>query len=269
MRIAEAIAMKALLALTVVGVTIAVLYGSVLTALAIFWSAVVLYGVHFIIWLRRSFPSRISLPAATLLVGQLRGARPNVRRKVANSLRGIGPDSTPLLPRLIDGLQDQDSDVRRSLLLSIAKLGPNAAPAIDALTGILASDNRSALWAAIGLGKIGPAARRAASSVERRLRDEDDLGSRVLIAETLWNIGGDIDAITPVFVSALMSHRKPIRLMAVRILVRMGAAAQPSIDALYALLISADPSARRSAQRAIQQFEKSTKERERGSYTDQ
>lgn len=238
-------------ALLAFGLVVAIIRGSAISLLMAITLCSILYGILFAIWLRDSFPRRISTSEATVILENMDAYTINDKRSAANSLRGIGADSLVLLPQMIDKLKTEDVWVRRSLLLAIGQLGSEAGPAVDSLEKILVEDDNCAIIAAIAVGRIGTVASACAPAIERRLNVDKDLASRLLYAESFLRVGGNTKIIIPVVVEGLLSSRRRVMRSATRLVTYMGHQGKQVVNAINDLLSDESVKTRRAARRAI------------------
>ncbi len=96
---------------------------------------------------------------------------PSVRLVVAARLRQLGPGAAFVSPRLAAALADTDSRIAEAVAEALIRIG---APAVEPLADQLSSPSVSARKLAIAcLIKIGPAAKPAASRIEKCKSDSD------------------------------------------------------------------------------------------------
>jgi len=105
----------------------------------------------------------LPVEAVPLIIDDL-GINTNSLRRInaATCLGMIGHDASPVVPALIDALQDPDSRVRAKVATALASIGPGASIAVPALTEMMKDE----WWyvrenAATALGKIGSASKPA------------------------------------------------------------------------------------------------------------
>jgi HEAT repeat protein len=205
-----------------------------------------------------------------ILAANLKAVRPEARRLAASELARIGADAEPILADLVQTLKDSDSTVRRHGCTALAALGPKAKQAepilTETLTAILKDDAREpgALdlfrEAATALGKIekpdaavpfwvtglksrnptlrkeamqslstvGEPARRALPELCALLGDRE-LGPAA--SETIVRLGGP-EAVKEL-ARIVDNGPAPARLIAIKMLGKMGPDAKPALGALY------------------------------------
>jgi len=102
------------------------------------------------------------------LAAKLNDPSPAVRIAAAAALRDRSPDVKEVLPQLADALRNEYFDVRMAAAEALRKVGPGA---VGVLTEALAKDD---YWsrdvAAMTLGRIGPAAAKAAPALGKALK---------------------------------------------------------------------------------------------------
>src|SRR5262249_23707055 len=155
----------------------------------------------------------------------LRGEDRDARRAASFAIELLGPEAKGAVPALIAALDDPREDVQEGAVRSLQAIGPDAAPAAstlalklgdrrffynsglsgshlaaDALTAIgpsavpalieaLGSNSEEARdWAAITLGRIGPAAKDAVPALDRLVKKKGALEG-TLAVQALGKIG--------------------------------------------------------------------------------
>jgi HEAT repeat protein len=187
------------------------------------------------------------------------------------------PEAVDRLAAIIADSKDSDPFIRDLALQELERLGPDET-VIDALIDAL-RENRGAGTAALVLGRLGPAAARAAPALLPYLRDPDaganailalgqlrvrdqeiidaltallaeaDNPQRAMAAAAL----GELDAVAAVsqLANALSAEDKYTRLLAARSLGGMGVQAAAAVPALTALLEGSDVDLRRAGVEAL------------------
>ncbi|MDH3473716.1 MAG: HEAT repeat domain-containing protein [Rhodospirillales bacterium] len=187
------------------------------------------------------------------------------------------PETADRLEAIVADSKDDDPFIRDLALQELERLGPGEA-VIDALIDAL-RENRGAATAALVLGRLGPAAGRAAPDLLPYLRDpgaganaihalgqlrvrdqeiidaltallaEADSPQRAMAAAAL----GELDAVAAVsqLADALSAEDKYTRLLAARSLGGMGVQAGAAVPALTALLEGSDVDLRRAGVEAL------------------
>ncbi|MGE4292692.1 MAG: HEAT repeat domain-containing protein [Desulfovibrio sp.] len=130
-----------------------------------------------------------SAPARAALARSLSDTDARVREHVARALGSMGPTGLHALDELTRALNDTDPLVRVAAAKSLASFGPNAAPAVSGLAALLRRGPDQAVEAgARALGNIGPKAAQAVNNLRDALTGGDP-DARAAAAEALGKIG--------------------------------------------------------------------------------
>lgn len=188
-------------------------------------------------------------------------ANPDVRGIAMEILTAIGPVSKGALDSFLKALADPDPSHRGDAAIAIAAVGPDAAEAVPALQAMLTStDGPPGLRyaAAYALGRIGAAAKPAASDLQKLAGSDDELLATVATWASLKVEPGN----TALFTSAVPLLRKALRggeqLARLEAAVALGDIGAPAADAVPILeLVSEEdpaPAVRAAAKRALEQI---------------
>jgi outer membrane protein assembly factor BamB/HEAT repeat protein len=175
---------------------------------------------------------RIGPPAVDLLAGMLRDPRTSSRRRAADLLIDLAPDTERIQPELCRALDDPDRKVACDAARALGALGERAAPSVPALTEALAHHALHVrLYAAEALASIGPKAAPAATALSACLRDPVS-GVRWAACEGLAGIGPAAAPAVPELARALDDETLYVRICAAGALGSIGPAARAALDAL-------------------------------------
>jgi NADH dehydrogenase len=135
------------------------------------------------------------------------------QQEAVAALSRLGPAA---VPKLIDGLKDDDWQIRNQAAVVLGTIGPAAKAAVPALVDALQDEDKYLRTHAAGaLGKIGPDAKAAVPALIRALRDnEEDV--RREVAAALGHIGPDAKEALPALVELFNDPRKPVRKQAIQ-----------------------------------------------------
>ena len=181
-------------------------------------------------------------------VDTLRGklADPAVRTNILEVLAGIGPAAKPALDDLLKQLGDADAEHASESAVAIAAIGPEAAAAVPALRRLVA-DAKAApglrYSAAYALGRIGPAAKDAATDLRALTEAEDELMATVAVWAALKVDPEDkslFERAIPLLRRALRAEADTVRLEAAVALGDIGPAAGSAVPILE-LVAEDDP----------------------------
>ncbi|MBI3409221.1 MAG: HEAT repeat domain-containing protein [Planctomycetes bacterium] len=182
-------------------------------------------------------------------IHELSSKKARVRGEAAAALGKFGDKAKEAIPALIKLLKDNDPNVRLEATITLAKIGPDSVPA---LTRALESQNKlTRMGAALSLGHLGSAAKRAEPELKKLLKDtEEDV--RCHAAQALFRIDPQTaETVVPVLSSALDSLDPYIRLCAMGTLSRIGPAAKDAVAKLKNCLKDEDYHLRMSAAIAL------------------
>ncbi|HTU93994.1 MAG TPA: HEAT repeat domain-containing protein [Gemmataceae bacterium] len=177
--------------------------------------------------------ARAAVPA---LIAALKPGKGNVQQELMrlNARLALARIGTPAVPALIEALKDKREGVA---LLAGEALGwvlPPPKQAVPALCAAVKNDRAHAAVYAHALGLLGPPARSAAPELTELLTDA---ASRAEAAVALVRIDPQqADKAVPPLIKDLEAEDEKQRQAAVLALARLGPAAQPTVDALTALL---------------------------------
>jgi HEAT repeat protein len=130
--------------------------------------------------------------AVSALIAVLDDPREDVLEGAIRSLQAIGPDAAPAAPTLALKLGDRrffyNSGLSGSHLAvdALAAIGPSAVPALIEALGSHSEEARG--WAAVTLGRIGPAAQNAVPVLDRLVKKQGALEG-TLAVQALGKIG--------------------------------------------------------------------------------
>ena len=188
-------------------------------------------------------------------------ADPGVRGIAMEILTAIGPVSKGALDSFLTALADPDPSHRGDAAIAIAAVGPDAADAVPALQAMLtATDGPPGLRyaAAYALGRIGAAAKPAATDLQTLSGADDQLLATVATWASLKIEPGN----TALFASAVPLLRNALRggeqLARLEAAVALGDIGAPAADAVPILELVAEedpaPAVRSAAKRALEQI---------------
>jgi HEAT repeat protein len=149
----------------------------------------------------------------------------------ASALGELGPQARSAEPQLRAALKHKEAGVRVNAAAALGRVGATSPDTITALIGLLKNDpEREVRRATAGaLGAIGPAAREAIPVLAEAMAG-DGKGGWWVAADALARIGGP-DAVPPL-IEGLKNADEDVRLTAIRGLGKLGAVAQPAVEAL-------------------------------------
>ena len=147
--------------------------------------------------------------AAPALVEVLKDPRNGSRLLAAQTAAEIGPDAKDTAPHLVTALADKDPRLRRRAAEALEQLGADAAPALAAGLGHGEASVRR-LCAAV-LGRLPPAAAKAAGPALTTALDDRDGQVRVAAAVALWRLGRRGDDAVPALVELVADPDKNVR----------------------------------------------------------
>lgn len=153
----------------------------------------------------------------------------HVRRAAIRSLRSTRPPAQVIVPLLAKAADDADPAVRVSALDGLADSGKAAVPYLIAAIG----NQRTAYWACLALGEIGPDAAPAVPAVMQVLAKDPRAEVRREAAMTLGAIGPAAASAVPVLTRSLEDREYGVRMGAVFALGRIGPAAASAEKALH------------------------------------
>ena len=200
-----------------------------------------------------------ALPSAADLVAlqqDLRQGGSAERQAAAKALGELGSAASAGIPLLEDAARSSDVGVRQAAVDALGALRPQAA--LPLYVAALQEDSLHArMWAAGGLGRMGPAAKDAVPALAAVLslnRGGRDYGPRVEALVALTRIGKEAGAAVPALVEALSDRDPTLRRDAASLLGRIGKpAALPAEAALRkAAGEDAHPGVREAARRALE-----------------
>jgi HEAT repeat protein len=201
-----------------------------------------------------------ALPSAADLEARLRDLRwgdAATRQAAATALGELGPPASAGIPLLQEAARAPESPVRRAAVDALRKLkAPAALPLYVA--ALEEDDLHERMWAAAGLGAMGPAAKDAVpalAAVLRLDRGGRDYGPRVEALAALTRVGRDAGAAVPALVEVLAGDRDPaMRRDAASLLGRIGQpTARPAEAALRkAAREDASPGVREAARGVLE-----------------
>jgi HEAT repeat protein len=176
--------------------------------------------------------------AIPYLVARLGDYNSVIRAKAAQELAGLGPAAKPAyedltralkdpsaqvranataafmhigdaacIPKLIEGLDDEDNEVRRYSACALRDNAKLASASVPRLTELL-DDPWMGPWAAAALGEIGPPAKVSIPKIIAKLQTANDL-SRLEYIVALQKFGSDAKAALP-FLQTLTNDPDPL-----------------------------------------------------------
>jgi HEAT repeat protein len=185
-----------------------------------------------------------AVPALVAIVSNEGGMR---RLDAVRVLGAIGPDAREAVPALIKALGDPDAEVREACAATLGAIGPAA---VNPLVAVL--KDRNALghhsYAALALGRIGPAAQEAIPSLLLVGGQLEELDAHDEFVAALRLIGPPA---VPRLVAAIQDESSQSRFLAICALSRMGPAVKPVVPELEKLLKQGAPAARAAAALAL------------------
>ena len=178
------------------------------------------------------------------------------RQAAAKALGDLGPAAAAGIPLLEEAARSSEVPVRQAAVDALRTLKPPAA--LPLYVAALQEDSLHVrMWAAAGLGRMGPAAKDAVpalAAVLRLDRGGRDYGPRVEALAALASIGREAGAAVPALVGTLTDRDSTMRRDAASLLGRIGKpAALPAEAALRkAAREDASPLVRDAARRALE-----------------
>jgi HEAT repeat protein len=188
---------------------------------------------------------RLGAVAIPALVDLLRDDSPHVRHNALRVLLKIGPklesEAARLTPALIDCLGDPDPRISPLAMQSLVLIGPRTVPE---LAGALANGRAAARnWAAMALGEFKENAKDAVKPLVAALYDPN---TRQAAGDALSAIGAPaVLDLKTVLEDDTASGQ--VRIMAIKSLSKVGAAAAPAVPPLVDLLADRDALVRKEA----------------------
>jgi HEAT repeat protein len=163
-------------------------------------------------------------PVADLIADLKKGEKE--RTLALQELEQLGDKAAPAVPALMELVAGKDEFARVSAVIVLGKIGkPAAEPLSRALT---AKDEDMRFYAAWGLGLVGPPAREAAPLLATALTDKSPQVRR-MAAFALGRVNPDPDAAAPALVAALGDDDADVRQAAAAALIPLGKAAVPGL----------------------------------------
>jgi HEAT repeat protein len=189
--------------------------------------------------------AKAALPALRTAVKEKDGG---VRIAAAEALWTVGGDGKAAMPVLLEGLRT--SPYPHLAAHALGTMGPMAAVATPALVDLLGRQRGYEREDAItALGNIGPGAAAAVPFLlDLVRRSNEDRGSALAAAESLWKINRDPHAL-PFLIEQLSSNDCLVG--AAEALGRLGPAAREAIPALRQAAGNLDPAIRKAAAEAL------------------
>lgn len=135
--------------------------------------------------------ARIGEAAVGALRDALHDDDPHVIQLATQALADIGEPAAPAIDQLIHLTQHRDPDVRRDVLRALAKMGPRASQAVAVLFQVIERDDdeRVRAWATSALGAAARDTRWEAKAVAELTRALEDPGIRFSAIVALGRIG--------------------------------------------------------------------------------
>ncbi len=191
--------------------------------------------------------------AVPVLLRCLHDPRETMRRKSVSALAKIGPAAHPAIPTLVEMLAfDESPAVRDAAETALAGIGSQAVPVLVHLFEDREAELR--LRAVRSIGQMKTIARPAAGKLRELLKDPDPQ-VRFTAAKALWLITEQAEDSIPVFVEALQSPERPLRMEAYRVLtVDLGPAAAAARDDLKPMLGHPESAVRQAARKALERI---------------
>jgi HEAT repeat protein len=172
--------------------------------------------------------------AVPALIRASRDENESLRRKACTALGAMGSRGEIAIPSLVERLVlDESAAVRDSAANALAAIGPDSVPVLQRLLNDRDSEVR---WrVAQSLGIIGREASSAAKPLGDTLTDENYL-VRISVCEALWNITSEPEPIIPTLVGELENPDRNLRMRAYRLLIGMGPKSRIAIPRLKTML---------------------------------
>lgn len=191
--------------------------------------------------------------AVRMLAEALSAPENDVRELAAAGLSELGPDAQIALPELIKAVQDESAVVRRRALRAIGFIGQNAAD--DALSCLIAAteddDESVALQAVATIGDLGPAAAPAIPALMSAIWT-GNVRRRAVAGASMMRIGA---AAVPSLMQSLQHPAAEVRSKVAHLLAQIGPAAAEARPALQNLLNDRDDAVRAEAAAALKRLE--------------
>jgi hypothetical protein len=151
------------------------------------------------------------------------------------------------LPRL----DDPDPEVRRRAADALGGLGGTSHATVEALTKALGdADAHVRSTAASSLGELGTQSASAAPALVERLKDPDS-NTRARAASTLGEIGAEPSLVVPALIEALHDPDVVVRCQAANALAETGHGSEPALAALERMLDDPYEAVREAARAAL------------------
>ncbi|MDY3563452.1 HEAT repeat domain-containing protein [Gemmata sp. JC673] len=174
-----------------------------------------------------------------------------VRAAVARGLKALGRRAAPVVPRLIELLQDREESVREAAAEAVRAVGPLDDGATTQLaTGLSSPDTTIRAQAAEALGAVDAPAEHAAPPLIEALADGNDM-VRAKAAEALGKLGAEAaEVAVPHLVKALRDRDSWVSALAAEALGEMGVG-QGVVPGLIRALGHVNPQVRANAAEAL------------------
>ncbi|HAV62356.1 MAG TPA: hypothetical protein DCY13_08340 [Verrucomicrobiales bacterium] len=177
-----------------------------------------------------------SLPAQAALIKALSDQDDRVIQSSADALGTQGQAAAAAVGALGTALSKAPPTARVAIAKALGDIGPEAAPALPQLLPELNSSSAELQSAvALALGKLGPAARSALPEIRKNLSNQNAESRRAAL-QAFSSIETSAPARLPVLIEALKDEAEAVRGVACQELRKIGRAAQPASEGLFALL---------------------------------
>lgn len=154
--------------------------------------------------------------------------QPVVRLKACEVARRLGVDASPLIPNLIDRLQDEDELVVRSAATALGSVRSDAHVVLPALTKLLSADSLAVRADVVSaIGEFSELAGETVVVVCKMVENDDSAIVRAAAAETLGRIGGGSEQAAQSLVRAIEDVHGGVTVQAANALSQLGAKAVP------------------------------------------
>ena len=170
-----------------------------------------------------------------LLLDYLQDPDREVRLRMVQTLKSIGPPAEGAVPPLKELLEDSDPSLRLEAAEALWHIMRVAEPEVTtALAKLVKHGNpQIRVKTAKLLAEMGSSAQDAVSALKEMMAEPD--GSISLpAAQALWRIFGDVDLVLPIAILGVKGPGCGTSKQAARLLINMGPAAKPAIPALKA-----------------------------------